>query len=163
MTQDDAGTYTVEVSNEAGCSTTLSADVTLLRSPSPFVSSNSPACAGGTLELFSSGGIAYAWTGPNGFTSEEQNPIVSNVMNLEPGTFTFTVVVSTEAGCTATETIEVEILDAITVDAGPDMTVCTGDNIQLTATGGDDFLWTGPAGFFSTDQNPVIELSLIHI
>ena len=155
--QADAGTYEVEVSNADGCSVTLSAEVSVLRSPSPFVSSNSPACAGGTLELFSSGGVAYSWTGPNGYTSEDQNPIVSNVMNLDPGTYTFTVEVRTEAGCTATESVEVVILDGVAVDAGADQVVCRGDNIQLTATGGDDYLWTGPSGYFSTEQNPIIE------
>jgi len=155
--QANAGRYEVEVSNDDGCSVTLSAEVSVLRSPAPFVSSNSPACAGGTLELFSSGGVAYSWTGPNNFTSEEQNPIVSNVMNLDPGTYTFTVEVRTEAGCTATESVEVTILEAVAVDAGADQVVCRGDNIQLTATGGDDYLWTGPSGYFSTEQNPVIE------
>ncbi len=40
--------------------------------PSP--SSNSPlcVCAGNTLNLSSSGGASYSWTGPNGFTSALQ-------------------------------------------------------------------------------------------
>ena len=69
-------------------------------------------------------------------------------MNLDPGTYTFTVEVRTEAGCTATESIDVIILEAVAVDAGVDQVVCRGDNIQLTATGGDDYLWTGPSGYF---------------
>ena len=59
--QANAGIYEVEVSNDDGCSVSLSVEVSVLRSPAPFVSSNSPACAGGTLELFSSGGVAYSW------------------------------------------------------------------------------------------------------
>jgi len=33
---------------------------------------------------------------------------------------------------------------------------CIGSDLQLTASGGTNYLWTGPNGFISTAQNPVI-------
>ena len=43
------------------------------------VSSNSPICIGQKLELKATGGTNYLWSGPNGFTSTEQNPTITNV------------------------------------------------------------------------------------
>ena len=52
---------------------------------------------GGTINLTASGGIAYSWTGPNGFTSTVQNPAVTGVSTLESGTYT--VAITTLTGC----------------------------------------------------------------
>ena len=32
----------------------------------------------------------------------------------------------------------------------------TGSNVQLSATGASSYLWSGPNGFFSYEQNPVL-------
>jgi hypothetical protein len=42
---------------------------------SQTISSNAPLCGNQnlTLELSATGGTAYAWKGPNGFTSTQQN------------------------------------------------------------------------------------------
>ncbi|WP_289662403.1 T9SS type B sorting domain-containing protein [Flavobacterium panacagri] len=55
------------------------------------ISSNSPICFGKTLELRASGGNGYTWTGPNGFTSSDQNPIITNVNSLNNGEYTCTL------------------------------------------------------------------------
>ena len=56
-------------------------------------------------------------------------------------------------------------VDSIIVDPAPKIIItaggpyCEGESIQLFLTGeqsGDTFLWTGPNGFNSTDQNPII-------
>ncbi len=42
------------------------------------------------------------------------------------------------------------------VSVGPDVTVCAGDTVRLSATDlpGASYEWRGPAGFFSEEQNP---------
>ena len=54
-------------------------------------SSNSPRCSGSTLNLSSSGGTNYLWSGPNGYTSAQQNPNISNVTSANAGTYSVTV------------------------------------------------------------------------
>ena len=47
------------------------------------VSSNSPVVAGDTLRLSVSGidhVALYKWSGPNGFSSKQQNPVIEDVM-----------------------------------------------------------------------------------
>lgn len=39
---------------------------------------------------------------------------------------------------------------------GSNAPLCTGNNLNLTASGGDSYAWTGPNGFTSTLQNPTI-------
>jgi len=55
------------------------------------ITSNSPLCIGKTLELKASGGTHYTWTGPNGFTSNDQNPVIVNVTELNSGEYTCTI------------------------------------------------------------------------
>lgn len=53
------------------------------------ISSNSPLCIdkSPTLELKASGGSSYAWTGPNGFSSNLQNPIISKATAANAGVY----------------------------------------------------------------------------
>src|SRR3954466_6929447 len=64
----------------------------------PTASNGGPYCAGATIALSTPtvAGAAYAWTGPNGFTSALQNPTRSGATNAEAGIYSVTVTVS---GC----------------------------------------------------------------
>lgn len=55
------------------------AEVAILYNSPDGAGSNSPVCAGGSLNLTATtvAGASYSWTGPNGFTSALQNPVVS--------------------------------------------------------------------------------------
>lgn len=53
------------------------------------VSNNGPYCAGQTINLTAANGaLTYAWTGPNGFTSNLQNPTIPNSTALDAGIYT---------------------------------------------------------------------------
>ncbi|UUF14411.1 MULTISPECIES: T9SS type B sorting domain-containing protein [Flavobacterium] len=89
-------------------------------------SSNSPVCIGGTLNLNADSGYNYAWTGPNGFTSNLQNPTINNVSNANKGTYK--LVASDDCGCQKNYDIEVIIGDILA--PVPDITnlpIITGD------------------------------------
>ncbi|MDR6561216.1 MULTISPECIES: T9SS type A sorting domain-containing protein [unclassified Arcicella] len=55
------------------------------------VSSNSPICLGNTLELKASGGKTFVWKGPNGFTSNLQNPIIEKTILENGGNYSVTI------------------------------------------------------------------------
>ena len=65
----------------------------------PVVGNNGPVCVNTTINLTASNinGATYSWTGPNGFTSNLQNPIINNVSLNDSGTYSVTATLS---GCT---------------------------------------------------------------
>lgn len=93
----------------------MAAKVTINTTPSIFTaSSNSPSanpiCVGQTLNLSSTGlsGATYAWTGPNGFTSNQQNPSVANASASASGVYTVIVNVGKCCRYAATVTVNVK-------------------------------------------------------
>jgi gliding motility-associated-like protein len=77
-----------------------------------FVNSNSPICIGSNLELTASGGTNYNWTGPNGFVSTDQNPIIPNATAANSGQYSCAITGSTN-GCDDTITLNVLVEDII--------------------------------------------------
>lgn len=106
-------------------------------------SNTGPYCEGATIQLNgSSGGTSYSWTGPNGFTSNLQNPTIPNSTLAMAGTYSLTV---TGTGCTDAATTDVVILPPIAPNAGVDDTVCFGSPINLVgvlSVATDTKLWT---------------------
>lgn len=74
-----------------------------------LASSNSPICPNTDIKLQASGGTSYSWTGPNGFTSTDQNPIILNATSVNSGTYS--CVISGTGDCDGTYTVEVKVED----------------------------------------------------
>lgn len=116
---------------------------------------NSPLCATGTLNLTAGGGSTYAWAGPNGFTSNTQNPTITNVTTAASGTYTVTVTGTN--GCTASTTTIVTVNADANPTASSNTPVCEGGSLNLTVNPvAQVYSWVGPNGFTSAVQNPVI-------
>jgi gliding motility-associated-like protein len=117
------------------------------------VSGNGPVCAGDTIHLTASGGDYYRWTGPSGFLSAEQNPSIYGALPAMSGLYS--VLVASKNGCpSATKTIYITVNDLPVAAAMSPGTVCNGEKISFSATGGDTYSWTGPSGFTSRLQSP---------
>jgi gliding motility-associated-like protein len=97
-----------------------------------------PYCAGATIQLNATGTGTFSWTGPNGFTSSLQNPTIPNATTANAGVYNLTV---TATGCTATATTTVVVNTVPTVNAGPDQSICQGNQVTLTATGATTYSW----------------------
>ena len=120
--------------------------------------SNSPVCTGNALNLTASNtGFPYTWTGPNGYTSTQQNPTINPADVTHSGDY----IVESVSPCGTskdTVTVVVDPLPALPV-ASSNTPVCEGSSINLTATNvtpGTVIGWTGPNGFSSNQQNPTI-------
>ncbi|HET8946501.1 MAG TPA: immunoglobulin domain-containing protein [Candidatus Polarisedimenticolia bacterium] len=105
------GPHDVTITNPDGQAATGTGILTVTSAPSaPSAGADSPACAGGTLHLSASTipGATYAWTGPNGFTSTEQNPVLSGVTAADAGTYSVT---ASMGGCSsAASTVDVTVI-----------------------------------------------------
>ncbi len=115
---------------------TIQLDFACATSPVISASSSSPACVGGALNLYctsSDPSSTFAWTGPGGFASTDQNPVISGVTMAHAGTYT--VVVTEPLGCTSTATVSVTVNPSPTIDSvtATDTEFCAGGSTTLTA------------------------------
>ena len=106
-----AGNYTVTVRNEYACTNAGSIFVEDVGHAISAIASASSSCSGGDIELFATTDIldaSFTWDGPNGFSSNEQNPVISNVSPDDDGVY---VVIVTEnaTGCSTTDNVIVGV------------------------------------------------------
>jgi gliding motility-associated-like protein len=158
---NSGGVYTVSVTDIHNCLPAVqSATVAIAPIPSaPSVTSNSPVCEGSSLNLFASSvaGATYSWTGPNGFTSSLQNPVINNATAANAGSYAVTVTVGQCTSTSATTSVVINAIPATPVVSN-NSPVCEGTNLNLTASlvSGASYSWTGPNNFSSSTQNPGI-------
>ncbi len=171
LTPADAGDYTL-IMTIGGC-VSAPATTTVVVNAAPSVpsapTSNSPLCEGETLNLDGPtiAGVSYAWTGPSGFTSTEEDPSIPNVNDSDnQGVYTL-VVTDLTTGCPAPPvSVFVQVDETPTgisaFNSGP---VCEGQDIALSVTSifGAEYAWTGPSGFVSSEQSPVITNATVGI
>ena len=155
------GTYSVTAA-AGGCTSAGAVSVTVNQVPAtPTASSNNPVCTSDNLSLNAStttSGVNYSWTGPNSFTSGNQNPVITNVSVLAAGTYSVTAAIG---ACTsASGTVSVTVNQTpFAPSAGSNSPLCAGDTLNLTSSGyttGTTCSWTGPNSFATTTQNPSI-------
>ncbi len=155
-----SGVYSV-TATVAGCTGAVGTVSVIVNSPpaAPTAGSNSPICAGQTLNLTCStvSGATYSWTGPNSFSSSLQNPSIVNASTSANGTYTVTATVPGCSAVTATVSVTVNPAPAAPT-AGSNSPICAGQTLNLTAStiSGATYSWTGPNSFTSTLQNPSI-------
>ncbi len=151
------GNYTLIVSNPVnGCTSTAIAMVNNPSAPNVSATGLMLDCitTTGTLQGNSTTpGVSYSWTGPNGYTSNQQNPAPS-----QGGLYT--LVVTAPNGCTSSATAELSVnADLPSANALGATLTCSQPTVVLqgfTSTVGATYSWTGPNGFTSTLQNPEV-------
>ncbi|HET6245742.1 MAG TPA: PKD domain-containing protein, partial [Bacteroidia bacterium] len=135
-------TITLQITDALGCVKTSSQTVSIVSTAAPALSSNSPLCEGNTLNLTTPSitGATYSWTGPNGFASTSQNPVISNITSANAGTYSLILTVS---GCVTnpgTVLVTINPLPASPTALGT--TICSGNTATLTATApGGTYQW----------------------
>lgn len=141
-----------------GCEGSGSIDVIIIPTPAAVPDNNGPVCEGQPIQLTGDTDgtgtvITYSWTGPNGYSSAQQNPADATA----GGTYILVVTVDgcpSQPATTIVSTIDAP--EAMAANGGP---YCAGGPIQLfgstNATGGTiTYNWSGPGGYTSTAQNP---------
>ncbi len=123
-------------------------------------SNNGPVCEGSSLDLIAATitGATYSWTGPNGFTSSQQNPTVdTNATGSMSGAYLLTASVN---GCSSVPDTTIVIINLAPTGLQPNSNgpICEGASLDLSASSiaGASYSWTGPNGFISTQQNPTV-------
>jgi gliding motility-associated-like protein len=157
-TAANTGIYTVTVTLGRCSATDTTYALIKPNPPLPVLGSLIPLCSGNPLNLTATDtpGCTYYWTGPNGFTSVLQNPIIDPASTRATGTYS---VVATLNGCVspmATIYVLVDSTPVIPTLVASNSPICAGDTLFLTAsspTSGISYVWTGPLSFYSPLQN----------
>ncbi|MCX6257462.1 MAG: FG-GAP-like repeat-containing protein [Bacteroidia bacterium] len=118
-------------------------EIGLLYSSAPnIVAGVNPVCLGGTLQLSAQTiqGASYSWSGPEGFSSNEQNPVITGMTDNQAGDYNLVV---TNNGCsTQPMSVHVQVIEPPVVDLGPDLTICQNSDYTLDAgNAGSTFVW----------------------
>ena len=152
-----AGIYTLVVTGTNGCTAMADAEV-IQNADIPEVSAS-----GGTIDcnfpminltsVSNDPTVTFAWSGPNSFTSEEQNPEINTAGN-------YIIIVTAANGCTA-EALAIVGDDFVEPDAASDggLLTCTATSVMLTGSSTTTdvvYSWEGPGGFESNDPSPMV-------
>ncbi|HEX8515143.1 MAG TPA: gliding motility-associated C-terminal domain-containing protein [Bacteroidia bacterium] len=168
-----AGTYTVSVTDNAGCVSSATAVISepLNAAAVSITGTTSTPCglSTGNATAQASGGSSpydYVWTGSTGILQTTNNITTANTLNgVAAGTYTVTI--TDNNGCTSSATANVSSIGGATVTITNQTNVlCFGlptGNATASAAGGVspyDYVWTGSAGTLQTTNNITVPNTL---
>lgn len=152
-----------------GCIRSDTVTVTVLQAPQqPTIATNAPLCENDSLTLFGvniTPGSTVTWTGPNGFSSNQNNPPTKyNVSLADSGYYYLTTELN---NCSSSDSALISVSTRPDpVFASSNSPVCSGDDIILTATTGTpvpvNYNWTGPANYSSSGASTVRQNSQLN-
>lgn len=136
--------YTVTGACSNTDAATISIEVNLIPAAPIIISNPTPLCIGNDLQFETPliNGATYFWTGPNGFTSALQNPIINNFQNQNNGDYFLFVTLN---GCNSSTTqilISANILPDFVVSGATE--ICQNQSTVLSVI---------PSNFNSSDLN----------
>jgi gliding motility-associated-like protein len=125
-----------------GCTQTSSITIVVNSFPVASVNSNSPLCEGSALNLTATtvAGANYLWSGPNVFSSLNQNPSITPVTPLSGGTYTCIVALG---NCISTFTTDVIVDAAIPSLIDPAGPFCISDALFDLNSPNEPGIWSG--------------------
>lgn len=125
------GMYSVTVTNAFGCQSSAQASLSYGTSLSVNIP-DTETCDGETIILDAGfAGATYLWS-----TNETTQTITVSAAS------TYSVTVNDTNGCSGTDSGTVTVLPKPVADAGENKTVCEGEPVVLSATGGISYMWT---------------------
>ncbi|CAN0077352.1 unnamed protein product, partial [Chrysoparadoxa australica] len=128
----DTTTYQVTGTDGNGCSSIATVTVGVSALPNVSAGPDQTICDGSSTTLTGSGANSYAWS----------NGVTDGVSFTPAETDTFVVSGTDINGCQNTDSVIINVLDELLVDAGNDTAICAGDAITLTGTGALNYSWS---------------------
>lgn len=150
---NSGGTYLVSATLTGNCYATASVNVAVSIT-TVAANNNGPVCSGNSVQLHAFGNGSFVWHGPNGYTSNLQNPVINNTTANASGIYTVTI--TSAQGCTATATTNVAVSSQKVLHPSVSPAeLCEGGVIHFEALDGSgkSYLWVGPNGFTSNKAN----------
>lgn len=129
------------VTSDKGCIDTITHDITILDKPPLQVQpTDTLICSGDNVQLSAVGNGVFSWFGNNIANGNTATPTVS------PTATSNYIVTLDDNGCINKDTVQVRVVDHVSLQAMADTVICATDSVQLTAaTNGLRFNWTPAA------------------
>lgn len=144
-----AGTYSCTVTDGSGCSDVIQVTITNSGGVNGNVTADQDICAGDTEILVASGGSNYDWDDGSGSVG------TGSTLSVNPTTTTtYTVTITDAFGCSQQLTTTITVNQYPTTVVCCDTTICAGDQITLTASGGSTYFWNTTETTASIDVSP---------
>ena len=132
-----AGTYSVVVTDADNC--TASESVTISQPTALTVvanATNTITCDGDSVTLAGSGAMSYVW----------DNGVTDGVGFIATSTTIYNVTGTDVNGCMNTDAITVTVNPLPTIVASNDTSICDGETVIISATGGTTYNWSNGLG-----------------
>lgn len=149
LAPDSSVSYNVVLADSNGCIDTSALSIIVQDPPNVKASSDSAKCAGTPFQLIASGASTYSWSPANLL----DKPNTQFPVAVADTTTEFILTGTTQAGCSANDTLLVTVFPTPKVDAGGQFVVCS-DTVNTIRLGGS------PTGDASTRYvwSPITDL-----
>ncbi|MEO0403726.1 MAG: hypothetical protein AAF193_02535, partial [Bacteroidota bacterium] len=145
VTQDDVISLD-QVQDNLGCVNVLNESIMLNVQPLPVVDAGPDVAVCDQEEFFigTAGNPAYTyqWT-PNTWLDDDTQAVGTGIANsgFNVDISQEYIITATEGFCSLSDTVVLTVRALPNANAGDDLLICYGDDVQLNATGGDTYLW----------------------
>ncbi|MGZ5287063.1 MAG: T9SS type B sorting domain-containing protein, partial [Flavisolibacter sp.] len=148
-----AGNYTVLIKDANGCTTSNNVAVGLTNNLYVSPAADQTVCEGIGVELEPvTNATEFIWTPAQGLNASNiKKPVAT------PSVTTDYYVQTILGVCSAYDTIRVNVLPAPVANAGTDAAICFGQSVQLTGSGGTQYIWS-PDNYMNTSlaADPIV-------
>ncbi|MEL6638932.1 MAG: T9SS type A sorting domain-containing protein [Bacteroidota bacterium] len=165
VSYDQTGTYEIVAPLPNGCNNILTLDLTILSNPSVSADAGPDTQVGCTVDATLGGSgtstgpdVSYRWTDANG----DPLATTASLTVSAAGTYVLTVF-DAQTQCEASDTVVVTLAAPPVVGSlfASELNCFNGGQVQIDASAapsgaGISYAWTGPNGFSSDQQNPVV-------
>ena len=138
--------YSVIVSNQYGCQSYDTVIVYTNPTPNVYIGNDTTICVENCVTIIGSGIGNYLWN--IGDTTQ-------NIFVCPQDTTTYWLTVTNDYSCSETDSIIINVNPLPIPEAGNDTTICNGDTITLSASGGTIYLWNTGENTQSISVSPV--------
>jgi gliding motility-associated-like protein len=149
--------YVVTGTDVNGCVNTDTVSVNVNSATITAGAASSTICYGDSTALNASGALSYVWspltTVPPANDSILSNDSIANPIAFPLGTTVYTVIGTDVNGCRDTTSVTVTVNQLPIVNAGASLSVCSGSNANLSATGANSYVWS-PSTFLNNPNIP---------
>ena len=152
----------VTASDESDCLARDTIDVTVFDYPDPGFTTER-VCHGADFEIgtgYSGSLYDHEWSkvGQEQVLSTDSLLEINSVTEADSGLYAVSITDTTEAQCTGHDTLDLRVNPEVDAQADPSE-ICVGDTSDLSASGGDNFVWTDITGQDTLSMDASVKVS----